>query len=187
MSLDPLVTIILLIYLITVLVVLVIWFAITLGSRTSLSLTKIQQPAKSVETKARVKREIITSSLKQGQRKTKSNRNFNNYRHKRQQASLRERNFRVFSREATSPKHSRSKESLVTNKPSGQTKRKQDHNDSYARSIKDSKNLSAASKSSQKLNNDQFRGESAKKRRSYSSIDLNLDEDFFKDFAKNKK
>ena len=187
MSLDPLVTIILLIYVITVLAVLVIWFAITLGSRNSWFLTQVAQPAKGVQTKARVKREPSHLPTRKKQKKAKRNDGFNSYAQKRRQQSLEERNFRVFSREVPLPDHGKTKEPLVANKSSSQPSRKQNNNDSEIRSLDVGKNFSASSKSSQKLSNDQLRGESAKKQRSYSSMDMNFDEDFLKDFAKNKK
>ena len=185
MSFDPLVTIILLIYFIAVLGVLIIWFALTLGSRISWPLNKVQQSAKNVQTKARVKIKPTSLPVKAEQSRAESSNDFNSYRHKRRRASLQERNFRIFSRGASLPDNSRSKKPLVANRLSEQANKDQDHNNSYTTSIDSKKNFSNPSKSLQKLSNNQFRGEGAKKQR--SSISLNFDEDFLKDFAKNKK
>ena len=168
MSLDPLVSIILLIYFSTVIIVLIVWLVITSGSNTSLPLPKIKNL---INSRARNDPRLLPKRLRQSS--PKSSPSTYSYKRKRQRSFSQEGKSRVFSRKSPSgPEPSR----LSAKQRSGYSNRK-NHEVFDDRLIE--KNLHA--KHSSKFSNDDFRGAKAKKQ--YTPIDI----DPFENFAKNKK
>ncbi len=168
MSLDPLVTIILLIYFATVIIVLIVWLVITANSTTSLPLPK-------VKSLANLKAKAASRFLQKGARanSTKSSQGNDSYRHRRQHSFSRTGNSRISSRRF----HSEPEPLRLSSKQRSNYSSRKNYDGFDDRLIE--KNLHT--KPSSKLSNDDFRGAKAKKQ--HMPIDINV----FEDFAKNKK